>query len=73
MRVSQADARVLLRAECEKIGKWPAILNAYSSESSPSQLRQLREEGERLLELIDKIELDIWRAGRDPRRDPNEG
>lgn len=63
MKLTEIEKRRLLREACKDV-QWPDATRIYVG-----NLKPLRDAAERLVELIDMIELDQWRAGNNPRSD----
>jgi hypothetical protein len=65
MKLGELDKRYLIGKCCIDIGKWEPLLvqTAYY----PGNLGELRKRAEQLIDFIDLVELDQWRAGNNPR------
>lgn len=68
MKLTELEKRQLLRTAVSELSKsWPDMELLYVG-----SLKPLRDRAERLIELIDAIELDQYRAGNNPRRDTSD-
>jgi hypothetical protein len=71
MRIDDRERAILINDRCKRIGSWAdqKIYNAFSS----GTLQSIREDAERLIELLDARELSMMRKqGLSPKRDSEE-